>query len=115
MCYTDHNRPRETFVNTFRTAKEIILADANNVASYSHRNNVANLRNAIQEEISGIRFEELVAVKQFYAVYLMGMPQTKKHARTGGGAHLLSGYIPRQHDEDDDYLYNDFLELVTDS
>jgi len=44
-------------------------------------------------KISGIRFEELVAVKQFYAVYLMGMPQTKKLAQSG--AHLLSGYIPK--------------------
>jgi len=44
-------------------------------------------------KISGVRFEELVAVKQFYAAYLMGIPQTKKLAQSG--ANLQSGYIPK--------------------
>ncbi len=51
--------------------------------------------------IIGIRFEELVAVKQFYAVYLM---EYHKQKLAGSGA-AFGGYIPKANMTGDDYLY----------
>ncbi len=49
-------------------------------------------------------------MKQFYVVYLSGMPQTKKSLGTVGVK--LSGlHSEGKHDEDDDYLYKSFSEI----